>query len=500
MKKVQNKNKWLTMLGRIMFVSLTISTVVYGMENPEHKTLQEIFAKRSEAINFLASDPFAGTTESNPLRWIIYKATSPQLDLINRAHKAVIAGEKFGIAPQTEDEKTMLSLPKHVQIYLAERFHLNEVKNPEHKALQEIFSKRSEAINFLASDKVDPFEGTVENNPLRWIIHNATTPQLDFIDRAYKAKVANKEFAIAYHSEDEKVMSSLPEHVRRYLVERLNIKGMFGNKVAQEQLINAILNGKLDEVKQAINAGADIHMPDHEGKMPVWLALLMGKFDIVVELLELSAKSDKIYRDKTFIQGVIDKVRSDDPSAVKCLSLLLLNGADFSQIKQNMIDFSFGLIKQNLTHLGGRNPQLLKSNTFELIQQLINRGYKIVDKIWDSGEPQLYANKELVDFCLKNGVNINQNVTFGLGSLVNLRHKGVMTAKSTIPMPALFVAVKWGGAQAIENLLNAGADMNQLANPDGKGMQTPLDWALSNASSNAIRILMQRGAKTASQL
>lgn len=488
MKKVQNKGKLPVGLGITILISFT--TISYGMENPEHKTLQEIFAKRSEAINFLASDPFAGTTESNPLRWIIYNATSPQLDLINRAHKATVANEKFIIALQSEDEKIMRSLPEHVKTYLSERLNINITQKPEHRALQEIFSNKSEAINFLASDKANPFEGTVENNPLRWIIHNATTSQLDFIDRAYKAKIANKEFIIAYQSEDEKVISSLPEHVRRYLVQRLNIKGGFGNKAAQEQLINAILNGKLDEVKRAISAGADVHIPDHEGKTPVWLALLMGKFDIVVELLELSAKSDAIYRDRTFIQAVIDKLRPNDPFAIKCLSLLLLNGADFSQIKQNMTDFSFNIIKQSFSHVS-RESQLI-FNTLELIQQLINHNYKIVDKIWGSGEWRLYQNKDLIEICLKNGVNINQNVNnFMSNSLVKSKF---------FPMPALFVAINWGSAQAIENLLNAGADMNQLVDPDGKGMKTPLDWALSNAKSDAIRILMQRGAKTASQL
>lgn len=122
MKRVQNKSKWRIMLCITMLVSFI--TISYGMEKPEHKVLQEILVKMPGAINFLASDPFAGTTENNPLRWIIYNATSPQLDVINRAYEAVIAGKEFGIAPQSEDAKVMLSFPGHVRKYLVERLNI----------------------------------------------------------------------------------------------------------------------------------------------------------------------------------------------------------------------------------------------------------------------------------------------------------------------------------------------------------------------------------------
>ena len=79
---------------------------MYGMEKPETKVLQEILSKMPGAINFLASgsvDPFEGTTENNPLRWIIYHATTSQLDIINQAYEATFAGKEFSIAPLNQD-------------------------------------------------------------------------------------------------------------------------------------------------------------------------------------------------------------------------------------------------------------------------------------------------------------------------------------------------------------------------------------------------------------
>ena len=71
---------------------------------------------------------------------------------------------------------------------------------------------------------LNPLAGTPQDNPLVWIIHNATIPQLDLIKRAYEATIAKKEFIIAFPSEDAKVFLSLPMHVRQYLLQHLMIR------------------------------------------------------------------------------------------------------------------------------------------------------------------------------------------------------------------------------------------------------------------------------------
>jgi len=264
------------------------------------------------------------------------------------------------------------------------------------------------------------------------------------------------------------------------------------NKAAQDQLIKAILDGSVDEIKKAISAGADVNNVESDGKTPIWQALLLGKFGLVNALLESGAKTDVKYRDKTFVQAVVDvlnnmgsgTLRSNniDPLIIKTLSLLVAKGVDFSVVKitkgstiaDMIVQLSFGNVSADL---------------LELMQQLALHGYpKIADKIWIAG---FEWNKDLITFCLKNGIDVNQNIPTG--------------AYNLSPMPMLFFAIRQNNNSkiandGIENLLNAGADINLQANPDGKGMQTPLDYAESLGKTGAIRVLMQRGAKTASEL
>ncbi len=262
-----------------------------------------------------------------------------------------------------------------------------------------------------------------------------------------------------------------------------------------QQLTDAILAGSVDEVKKAIAAGADINYMDHDGKTPAWLALLIGKFDIVLQLLEFGAKGDVTYRGNTFAEAILDKASRSNSIAVKCMALLVLNGVDFSNVKKggtDITDFVIGSLEKGLS--GSVNQ--LKSNALELVQQLINHGYKIIDKMWDRGDIDLYSYRDIIALCLKNGININQSVN----NMGNMHHIMPLSNYKLLPMPALFIAIRLTTPQAIESLLDAGANMDFPADPDGKGMQTPLDWALSNGSSEAIRILMKRGAKTYKQL
>ena len=250
--------------------------------------------------------------------------------------------------------------------------------------------------------------------------------------------------------------------------------------VVQNQLTQAILKGSLDEVKKAINEGADINYVDSDGKTPVWFALLLEDWDIVNELLELGAKYDVVYRGNTYVQVVIDKALNKNDSRIdKCLTLLFLDGVHIPYASK----FSFNVDVLRML----RQIMILEKR-----QELASRKYGMVHKLWNVGDWYLYQNKDMIEFCLKHGVDINQNI--------NNFKLNVFSHSKFHPMPALFIAIKWGTKEAIENLLDAGANINLLANPDGKGMQTPLDWALSNGSSNAIRILMQHNAKTLKEL
>ena len=63
---------------------------------------------------------------------------------------------------------------------------------------------------------------------LAWIVHNVTLPQADLIARAMRpdprSMQENKPFVINMYSEDGKVFLSMPDYVRCYLLNRLNIE------------------------------------------------------------------------------------------------------------------------------------------------------------------------------------------------------------------------------------------------------------------------------------
>lgn len=293
-------------------------------------------------------------------------------------------------------------------------------------------------------------------------------------------------------------------------------------------LLKAIEAGSLMKVKQAIAAGADVNQINAESKSPLLLAAEKNMFDIVLELLEWGAKVE----DTEFPQLLLDAV---DPGmgfgssinltlAIKCLALLVANGVDFSGIKINratgglspqkkvktnddIITFTVDSCKKAFNGSYAVQTEL-QHNLLELIRQLASHGYPIIDKIWNVGGemPSLYEHKELVDLCIKHGINLNKNVEY------RFNQAGAPSAnnKTFASMPPLFIAIKGSPdssaynnnsyKNAVKILLEAGANINQLADPDGKGMRTPLDMAFELEKTHEIDFLIQNGAKTARQL
>jgi hypothetical protein len=66
--------------------------------------------------------PFAGTSQTNPLLWIIDNATMPELHLINRAYEATIIGETLML--DSKDLQIFNGLPMPVKRYLLDRLRI----------------------------------------------------------------------------------------------------------------------------------------------------------------------------------------------------------------------------------------------------------------------------------------------------------------------------------------------------------------------------------------
>lgn len=303
-----------------------------------------------------------------------------------------------------------------------------------------------------------------------------------------------------------------------------------------QQLTDGILAVSVDDVKKAVSAGADINYVDHDGKTPVWLALLLNRFDIIFELLQHGAKIDAVYRSRTFVQAMLDEADNRNAPTIKCLALLVTNGVDFSVLKikgMHIEAFTIGALNrgiQQASHAPHAENSLLV-NSLDLAKQLIAHGYKkIIDYMWGPSATS-YLSPAVIDLCMKNGIDINQPIVVGrhgsqdeylppLFNAIKDKRGGIRAVQNLLNAGAnpnitfnaygdykpnalqtpLIFDIQINGGGSIEALLKAGADINLVANPEGNETQTALDYAIANKKSEAIRILMQRGAKTYRQL
>lgn len=287
--------------------------------------------------------------------------------------------------------------------------------------------------------------------------------------------------------------------------------------ITDRLLIEAEEKNDLAKAKQAISAGADMNGLTTYGVPFIWSSLIRGNFDMVLTLLKSGAKVVD-YNGKSFAQAVLNKAislyRNPNPQlsfVTECLSLLVANGINFSNVVSDAYDgkgqdiaaFAINLCERLVTSRADHDVYVSKAIVLELVQQLTNHGYSIVEKLWNKGgDNRLYQDKDWVGICLKNGVDMNQNIIVHMQQIWMRSGEPFSGPTPKSSVPALFIAVIRGDQEALQVLLDAGANINQLVDPDGKGMQTPLDWALAHQSShrNTIDFLLKYGAKTSKQL
>lgn len=268
----------------------------------------------------------------------------------------------------------------------------------------------------------------------------------------------------------------------------------------QDMLHKAILNNSIEEMRQAINAGADVNR-QHNGKSPLFWAVILKRSNTIEYLLECGAKDDV-----SIIQHAVNQ--QDIKSAVLIAKSCNFNldavyaGDTLIRHASNAIDFESALIllksganpdlRSDKPMKGGSMlglavniivnkswPQKTIDSAFELIQEILNRGYD-VNNLW-----QLEFNNmgvrdlEIIKFMKKNGVDVNHQV-------IRNGYAGSWTP--------LFLAIRSHDKAKIKLLLDYGADINQKAEPDG--IHTPFSFALASGThTEIIELLIQRGAK-----
>lgn len=101
------------------------STVSYGMDmklwSERDKKIAALGVIDLEMFSRWVELPhlYAGTSENNPLLWIVQKASDKQLDLFVRMSKE---GRNFKIIGYGDDLDAFQKLPKHVKSYLSHVF------------------------------------------------------------------------------------------------------------------------------------------------------------------------------------------------------------------------------------------------------------------------------------------------------------------------------------------------------------------------------------------
>jgi ankyrin repeat protein len=285
------------------------------------------------------------------------------------------------------------------------------------------------------------------------------------------------------------------------------------NPNAQALLLKAIANDSKEEIMRAIRIGADVNYVQG-GMSPLLMAILLKKDEALLFLMEQGAQPNKTMFEYAASLGYIKmayllaRIIGLDINGTYCFNsteTTLLQYAINNAIGCNGCNTSCDIVRTTLNE--GVNDyyeviaMLIKdgaqcddnttahfcavlppNKAMPLLQELINRGYNPSSYLSHS---VIYSSEEILRLVLKNGANPNH--VFAVGNI-----------EGSICTP-LFNAIMDGASQSIiEILLNAGADINQKANPyPGQWfdtVKTPLACAIFCRRQDIVELLVRRGA------
>lgn len=292
----------------------------------------------------------------------------------------------------------------------------------------------------------------------------------------------------------------------------------------QDLLHNAILKNSAEGIKQAVQAGANIHY-EKDGKSPLGWAVSYKKYNAVKSLLECGDQASS-----TLFQEALklNDIKSAVLLAINCganLNATYSNGYQNGTLLQfsaslNYFESMLLLIESGANYSGytivtDASDQSIKFTlmeplvrygsdgiAFKLIQKALNNGYNVND-IWRIGTKMTlsssgswYLSEHIIKLIIENGANPNQ--FFETNYLLSSDWGGGIPGSSWTP---LFSAISRGSKGAVEILLNAGADINKKANPFPNqpplcpnGPQTPLSFAINKGQVQIAELLKQYGA------
>lgn len=240
----------------------------------------------------------------------------------------------------------------------------------------------------------------------------------------------------------------------------------------QEMLHEAISKDSAEGITQAVLSGASVNQ-ERNGKSPLLFAVLLKKSDATEALLTHGANAQISYAGKPLVNYALQ---------MRDIKTVLL------------------LVKLCGATVGINEVLNIFQNTYDghmLIKELKNRGCFDINYLWLH---HAFKNETGVWFLLENGAN--PNIVIDDNNIEYIRINKRTTCSNT--WTPLLIAISQGSIANVKMLLEAGANVNQSANPfasgygkfykEKTGTQTPLSLAISLGRSEIIELLISHGA------
>jgi len=293
-----------------------------------------------------------------------------------------------------------------------------------------------------------------------------------------------------YVNPSHDITKKVVEEINKTYVPYKSITSLRKCKSSLDMLHRAILNNSKDDIKLSIQSGANIDR-GKGSKAPIFWAITFKKTEAVEYLLECGVNVQS-----SFIQLAINQgdIKSAVRLAEKCKenvdTIYLAGGISRGTLLQIAVchndwksaldlvkkdaDFSCNILNSDrisimdaILHWGNTDVKL------ELIQELINKGYKASD-IWDSAIKSrldgLYLDASALKLFVENGADPNYIIRDPNPNI-----------KGSFWTP-LMQAINSNSISAVEVLLNSGANVNQKGIPSFNSHrfpQTSLTFAIN---------------------
>jgi ankyrin repeat protein len=263
----------------------------------------------------------------------------------------------------------------------------------------------------------------------------------------------------------------------------------------------AAAGGHVEVVKLLLAAGADVNVTNEYGETPLHWVPVSRRAEIAELLLQAGARLDLHSAVAVGdLEAMGELLRSTDPDIRTRRGDTPLHVAAFHgdvNAVRVLLDHGAGLNSRNAHRL---TPlyQAVRWGHLEVAQALLDRGAD-PNTHDDRGETPLHcagaSDAPLTRLLLECGADPNARDDRGTTPLQVALHDGRTEAATALlesgAMHDLFTAAAVGDAAALERLVGEGGDIDAR---EGITRATPLAWAARNGQTEAVALLVSRGA------